>query len=66
MKIPAKIDLLLQQKHFLSASRILMAAEKTINGPDVADVGALENLRCEFQVLKGVCFKLILRIFVVL
>ncbi|KAJ3052048.1 hypothetical protein HK097_006960 [Rhizophlyctis rosea] len=39
---PDRLEILIQEKHFLTAVRTLLAAIRTLNGADFMDIGALE------------------------
>ena len=53
-KVHEKVTGLMNQKSYLLASRTLVAAEKTIYGVDLTDIGALDNLKEDFKSLKEV------------
>ena len=42
--VPAKIETLVREKHFLAAVKLLVSASKTIAKPEMAAVGALSDL----------------------
>jgi len=43
-QIPAKLETLVREKHFLTAVTLLVSASKTIAKPEMASVGALSDL----------------------
>ncbi|KAG0367109.1 Sec8 exocyst complex component-specific domain-containing protein [Gamsiella multidivaricata] len=43
-QVPAKLESLVREKHFLAAVTLLVSASKTISRPDMASVGALSDL----------------------
>ncbi|KAI8594318.1 hypothetical protein EDD21DRAFT_428487 [Dissophora ornata] len=42
--VPAKLEILVREKHFLAAVKMLVSASKTITKPEMASVGALSDL----------------------
>ena len=45
MKVPDKIDSLIQGKFYYSACKTLLSSMRILHGPDCASIGALENIR---------------------
>ncbi|KAF9921777.1 hypothetical protein FBU30_008177 [Linnemannia zychae] len=43
-QVPAKLETLIREKHFLAAVKLLVAASKTIAKPEMVSVGALSDL----------------------
>ncbi|KAG0333567.1 hypothetical protein BG000_009064 [Podila horticola] len=43
-QVPAKLETLIREKHFLAAVTMLVSASKTITKPEMASVGALSDL----------------------
>lgn len=45
MKVPDKIDSLIQGKFYYSATKTLLTSIRLLHGPECAPIGALENIR---------------------
>lgn len=43
-QVPAKLEILVREKHFLAAVTLLVSSSKTISKPEMASVGALSDL----------------------
>ncbi|KAF9572858.1 hypothetical protein EC968_009342 [Mortierella alpina] len=43
-QVPAKLEVLVREKHFLAAVTLLVSSSKTISKPEMASVGALSDL----------------------
>lgn len=52
--VPDRLETLLSEKRFLSAVVLLVRSLKTINKPEMLEIGALSDLRAWFVLQEGV------------
>ena len=54
-QIPEQLETLIGDKKFLPAAMILVRSLKTINKPEIAEIGAISELRAYFLFQEMVC-----------